>query len=66
MLRVSPGWKGESKMRYLKIYGITLGLLVTLDLLWVGVMAKGLYAKLLGDFIKSTPDWVAAAIFYVV
>lgn len=53
-------------MNYLKEYGIAFITFFTIDLFWLGVIAKDLYKKHLGFIMSSSPNWVAAGIFYVV
>jgi len=36
-----------------------------IDLLWLGVIAKDLYNKYLGDFLADKVNWSAAIIFYL-
>ena len=35
------------------------------DLLWLGIIAKNLYQKYLGDFLSDKVNWTAAFIFYL-
>jgi uncharacterized membrane protein len=50
---------------YAKLYGIALVIFFALDLLWLGVIAKGLYAKHLGFLMRENVLWPAAILFYV-
>lgn len=50
---------------YLKIYLISVPVFFAIDLLWLGVLARGFYVKYLGDMLKSPPNWTAAIIFYL-
>ena len=34
------------------------------DMLWLGVVAKGFYQKHLGNFLRETPLWSSALVFY--
>lgn len=36
-----------------------------IDLLWLGVIAKGIYNKLLGHLLADQVNWTAAIIFYL-
>jgi uncharacterized membrane protein len=36
------------------------------DMLWLGVIAKNLYQKYLGNFLSDTVNWTAAFIFYLI
>jgi uncharacterized membrane protein len=33
---------------------------------WLGLVAKGFYAKHLGFLLRSSPNWIAALFFYLV
>lgn len=37
-----------------------------IDLVWLGVIAKNLYRNSLGHIMRSTPNWTAAIIFYII
>jgi uncharacterized membrane protein len=50
---------------YAKLYGIALVVFFALDLLWLGVIAKGLYQKHLGFLMREQVLWPAAILFYV-
>jgi len=52
-------------MNYLKEYGIAFITFFTIDLLWLGIVAKNLYNKHLGFILSSSPNWFAAIIFYL-
>ena len=43
---------------------ITALVFFAIDLLWLGVIARNLYAKYLGHFLAERVNWVAAIIFY--
>lgn len=42
--------------------GVTM---FVLDLLWLGVVAKDLYAKQMGSLLRPDVKWIPALIFYV-
>jgi uncharacterized membrane protein len=46
-------------------YLLTTLVFLAIDLLWLGVLAKGLYNKYLGSFLSDQVNWTAAIIFYV-
>ncbi|HHX78699.1 MAG TPA: DUF2177 family protein [Acholeplasmataceae bacterium] len=52
-------------MMYLKIFGVALVIFFAIDLLWLGLIAKNMYAKHLGFIMAPKVKWVAAIIFYV-
>lgn len=45
-------------------YILTFIVFLIVDLVWLGVVAKNLYKKYLGDFLSDTVNWTAAIIFY--
>lgn len=47
-------------------YLLTLVVFLMVDLLWLGVIAKNIYQKYLGDFLSDTLNWTAAFIFYFI
>lgn len=53
-------------MLYIKLFGIALFVFLIIDLLWLGIVAKSLYAHEFGSMLKSKPNYFAAAIFYVI
>lgn len=48
------------------IYAITASTFFLIDLLWIGVIAKGFYAKFIGSMMDDQVNWVAALIFYLI
>ncbi len=46
-------------------YGGTFAVMLALDLLWIGVVARGLYQADLGHLLRPQPDLAAAAAFYL-
>ena len=49
---------------YLAAYAGTFAVMLALDLLWLGVLAKPLYQKGLGALMLEQPLWPVAAVFY--
>lgn len=49
---------------YLAAYVGTFVVMIALDLLWLGVVAKPLYQKGLGALMLEQPNWPVAALFY--
>jgi uncharacterized membrane protein len=47
-------------------YVLTFIVFLMVDMLWIGVIAKNLYQKLLGGFITDKVNWTAAFIFYLI
>jgi uncharacterized membrane protein len=52
--------------KYLIPYLTTLVVMLVIDLLWLGVIAKPLYQQGLGHLMAERPNWAAGAVFYVV
>ncbi len=52
-------------MEFIKMYLIALVTFVVVDGLWLGVISKTLYKKELGYLLSSSPNWIAAIIFYI-
>ncbi len=50
---------------FIKLYAIVLPIFFAIDLLWIGFVAKGFYAKQIGSLLKPDVNWVAAIIFYL-
>lgn len=53
-------------LQVLGIYGGTLAAFLALDALWLGVVARGFYARQLGEMLRGDPNWTAAGIFYLI
>jgi len=52
-------------MKYLVQYGVVLVVFFTIDMVWLGVVAKGIYAKYLGYLMSPKVNWGAALLFYL-
>lgn len=51
-------------MGSLKLYGLTAIVFFAVDLLWLGIVAQGFYARQLGSLLRERPIWPAALLFY--
>ncbi len=51
---------------YLKLYALTVPVFFIIDLIWLGVVAKGFYQKNLKTFLSPDVNWTAAIIFYLI
>lgn len=51
---------------FIKLYISTLGVLLALDALWLGVISSGFYRKQIGFLMKESIDWTPAILFYLV
>lgn len=51
---------------YLSAYVASFVLMVSIDVVWLGVLARGFYAAQLGELLRPQPELLAAAVFYAV
>lgn len=49
----------------LALYLITLAVFFAIDMIWLGVVAKGFYRRHLGPMLNPKVNWAAAALFYL-
>ncbi|MCF8224052.1 MAG: DUF2177 family protein [Bacteroidales bacterium] len=47
-------------------YLLTFIVFLAIDMLWLGLIAKKLYSKYLGDFLSDKVNWPAAFVFYFI
>ena len=47
-------------------YLLTFIVFLMIDMLWLGVIAKTIYQKYLGNFLTDNVNWTAAIIFYFI
>ena len=50
----------------LQIYALTAVVFFVIDLFWLGVVAKDLYARHIGVLLREQVNWPAAVIFYAI
>jgi uncharacterized membrane protein len=55
-----------SVTKILLTYFFTSLVFFIIDIIWLGVIAKNLYAKYLGEFLSDQVNWTAAIIFYLI
>lgn len=48
-----------------KIYLIALPVFFAIDMVWLGLVAKGFYRGQIGSLLKTDVNWVAAISFYL-
>lgn len=48
----------------LKLYALATGIFVVLDLVWLGLVANGVYRRFLGSMLRESPNVPAAVAFY--
>lgn len=51
---------------YLKLYAVCTAAFFALDLLWLGVVAKGFYQRQMGPLLAEHTKWGAAIAFYLI
>jgi len=51
---------------FLKLFGIAFVIFLGLDMLWLGVVAKGIYQQQLGHLMRPDTQWIPAILFYVI
>ena len=51
---------------YVKLYLATCVAFFAVDMIWLGLLAKGFYRKYLGYLMRPRPLWPAAILFYMV
>jgi uncharacterized membrane protein len=52
-------------MYYLKIYLAAFAAFFAIDMIWLGVVARGFYRHQLGFLLREQPNWWAAVAFYL-
>jgi uncharacterized membrane protein len=52
-------------MRYFKLYLVSLAAFFTIDMLWLGLVARSFYQQYLGFLMDTSPNWFVAIIFYL-
>jgi uncharacterized membrane protein len=50
---------------YLKLYLLTIPVFFLLDMMWLGLVARGFYKRHLGFILSDTVNWTAAVLFYL-
>ena len=50
---------------FIKLYLIALPVFFAIDMIWLGFVAKNLYAKQIGFLMKPDINWTAAILFYL-
>ncbi|MGM0482893.1 MAG: DUF2177 family protein [Patescibacteria group bacterium] len=51
---------------FIKLFLIAFVVFLIIDLIWLGVIARGVYAEEIGFLMKKDVNWQAALIFYVI
>ena len=50
---------------FIKLYLIALPIFMAFDMVWLGLVAKNFYAKQVGFLMRSSINWTAAILFYL-
>lgn len=53
-------------LHFLKLFGAGLLVLLALDLIWLGVVAKGFYQEQLASLMRPDVQWLPAVLFYLI
>ena len=48
-----------------KLYAASFGVFIIVDLIWLGVVARGFYQEQIGFLLKANVNWLAAIVFYL-
>lgn len=51
---------------FIKLWVISLPVFFTIDMLWLGLIAKNFYRAQIGALMKPDINWAAAGIFYLI
>ncbi len=51
---------------FVKLYFASLVVFLAIDMVWLGVLAKGFYQRHLGDLLRPDVRWGAALLFYLI
>lgn len=53
-------------IKFLALYWLTLPVFFAIDMLWIGIIARGFYRRQFGDLLAPQFNWAAAIIFYLI
>ncbi len=53
-------------MNFFKLYLIALPVFFIIDMIWLGLIARGFYNKHLGFIMRPQVNWIAAIVFYLI
>ena len=51
---------------YLKLYLLTVPIFFAIDIVWLGIVARGFYRRQLDFILSPQVNWVAAVCFYLI
>lgn len=52
-------------LTFIELFVIAFIMFLVIDLIWLALIAKKLYAKLIGKLLKPDVNWTAAILFYL-
>ena len=55
----------KNLISFARQYGLTFIVFLLVDSVWLGVIAPDFYRRHIGFLLAETPDWTAAALFYL-
>ncbi len=53
-----------SFVHWVLVYIASLAAFLLIDMIWLGVIARGMYRTQIGHLLADTPNWTAAFVFY--
>ena len=56
----------QDALGFLRTFAAALVVFLGLDLLWLGVVAKGFYQRQLGHLMRADVQWLPALLFYLI
>ena len=51
---------------FIKLFAIALPVFFAIDMVWLGLVAKGFYRAQIGGLMKPDINWIAAIVFYLI
>jgi uncharacterized membrane protein len=55
-----------TKLEFLRLYAIGVVVCFAVDLVWLGLVAKGFYQRQLGHLMRPDVQWGPAVLFYLI
>lgn len=52
-------------MNFIKPYLVTLFVFLSIDMIWLGLVAKNFYSSQIGHLMTPNVNWLAAVVFYL-
>ena len=52
--------------QYAKVYGAAFAVFIAMDLLWLGLVARGFYARQFAPLMRPDTQWLPAIAFYFI